>query len=185
MMVSITLHAHDTIKSFYNPNMVALDMTIGRGNDTLFLAKHCHKVFGFDIQEEAFKSTENLLLSHNIKNVELIFDSHEKISKYVKEAFSIAIFNLGYLPKASKIITTKEDVTLRTLKDTLKLISEPGLIVLTLYVGHEEGQKEALSIEEYVKTLSSTDYSVVKYQILNRNKSPYNMYIYKDKRRKK
>ena len=42
-------------------NPVAVDATCGNGHDTLWLARRCSKVYGFDIQPEAIQNTRNLL----------------------------------------------------------------------------------------------------------------------------
>ena len=50
------------VKKICNENITkndyVVDMTIGNGNDTLFLANISKKVFGFDIQDIAIKNTQ-------------------------------------------------------------------------------------------------------------------------------
>ena len=48
-------------RAYADPKGTAVDCTCGRGKDTLWLARHCGRVYSFDIQEEALKSTEELL----------------------------------------------------------------------------------------------------------------------------
>ena len=51
--------AHELAKEKVNTNDICVDMTIGNGNDTLYLSKTVEsgKVFGFDIQDKAIKNT--------------------------------------------------------------------------------------------------------------------------------
>lgn len=60
-------------------------MTVGNGNDTLFLANISKKVFGFDIQGVAIENTKKLLRENNVYNYELFNISHEKINDVLKE----------------------------------------------------------------------------------------------------
>ena len=77
-------------RAYADPKGTAVDCTCGRGKDTLWLARHCGRVYSFDIQEEALKSTEELLDANEIdcrersgsQKVILIKDSHENIKKY-------------------------------------------------------------------------------------------------------
>ena len=101
-------------RAYADPKGTAVDCTCGRGKDTLWLARHCGRVYSFDIQEEALKSTEELLDANEIdcrersdsQKVILIKDSHKNIKKYVKDRPCLILFNLGYLPGGDKQITT-------------------------------------------------------------------------------
>lgn len=90
---------------------IALDATVGKGNDTLKLLKAVGDegfVYGFDVQKDALNTAEELL--KDFKNYKLILDSHENIDKI--EKFDLVIYNLGYLPGSDKKITTLKDSTL-------------------------------------------------------------------------
>ena len=56
------------------------------------------------------------------------------------------------------------------------------LIILVIYPGHDEGSKESITIDNFVKDLPSTEYLVTKYLNYNRPKSPYVITISKDKK---
>ena len=135
-------------------NDIAVDMTIGNGNDTLFLSKLVNKgfVFGFDIQQEAIDNTNKLLKENNINNYKLFKSSHDNIDIILKDyigKISLILFNLGYLPNSDKTITTKANTTLNALKKALKMLNNKGIILIVIY-SHEEGKKEEKTIKDYL-----------------------------------
>ena len=136
-------------------NDIVVDMTIGNGNDTLFLSKLANKglVYGFDIQDIAISNTKKLLDKNNITNYKLFNSSHENIDKYLKEyigKISLILFNLGYLPNGNKDITTKAKTTLNALKKSIRMLNNKGIILIVIYP-HEEGKKEENEILNYLK----------------------------------
>lgn len=129
-----------------------IDMTVGNGFDTLFLANISKKVFGFDIQSKAINITRNLLNKENITNYELINTSHEFVdtvlNKYLHK-IKLILFNLGYLPGGDKSITTKSDTTLKALINARNMLTKDGLILIVFYP-HEEGKKESKVVLDYL-----------------------------------
>lgn len=166
--------AHTIISLYVSKEDICVDMTIGNGNDTLFLCEISKFVYGFDIQQLAIENTKKLLNENNISNYKLILDSHNNVDTYVNEKIKAFIFNLGYLPKGDKSITTNYVSTLEAINKSLKLLEINGLIVLVIYPGHEEGKIESTYINEYVATLNQKQYDVVTYKFLNQvNNPPY------------
>lgn len=141
-------------------NDIVIDATIGNGNDTLLLSKLASFVYGFDIQKLALKNTEKLLLENNRDNYRLIHDSFINIFNYIND-FKGVVFNLGYLPKGDKEITTLAFDTIATLKKLLTKLKKGMFIVITCYPGHDEGLKETILIKEFIKTLS-LDFNIIK-----------------------
>lgn len=169
---------HNIILNKLNGNSICVDMTIGNGNDTLFLCNNFKYVYGFDIQNVAIDNTNNLLKENNKSNYQLILSSHEFVDKYVKESIDCFIYNLGYLPKGDKSITTLAFSTINSLKKALNLLSKNGIIALAIYKGHENGKIEADEVDEFVKTLNQKEFEVVKYQFVNQiNNPPYAIII--------
>ena len=145
-------------------NDIAIDMTVGNGNDTLSLSKLVSKgfVYGFDIQEVAINNTKKLLDKNNISNYKLFNDSHENIDKYLdnlKGKISLILFNLGYLPNGNKNITTNSKSTVKALIKSIDMLNNKGIILIVIY-SHEEGKKEEKEIKNY----------------LNKNNIKYNEY---------
>ena len=104
----------------------ALDLTMGNGNDTLYLAKKVSnqgKVYSFDIQNIALENTKKLLKENNVDNVFLIKDDHKNVLNYVKENVDFAVYNLGYLPGHDKHIVTKSESTVESLKNVITLLN--------------------------------------------------------------
>ena len=135
-------------------NDIAVDMTTGNGNDTLYLCTILKKgfVFGFDIQKDAIENTEKLLYKNNIINFKLFNESHENINKILKEyegKISLILFNLGYLPNGNKSIMTNHISTINALKNSFEMLNNKGIILITIYP-HNEGKLEGEKIKEYL-----------------------------------
>lgn len=142
--------AENTLK----PNDLVIDMTVGNGNDTLFLCNLVNKghVFGFDIQKKAIYNTQKLLNQNNFENYTLFNESHENIDmilKNYKNKISLILFNLGYLPNSDKSIITNHISTLNALKKAQNMLNNKGIILIVLYP-HEEGKKEEIEIRKYL-----------------------------------
>ena len=134
------------------PSDYVVDATCGNGNDTLFLSKMAKKVFAFDIQALAIDKTKSLLDINNIKNVQLINDSHDKIDKYLKEydkKLTLILFNLGYIPGEDKNITTNHKIVINAIKKGLNMLNNKGIILVVCYP-HKEGKKESKTLLKYL-----------------------------------
>ena len=164
-----------------NTNDIVVDMTIGNGHDTLFLAKLVENgyVFGFDIQSSAINTTDILLKQNNINNYQLFLESHENIDNTLKDynkKISLILFNLGYLPGGNKFIMTNHESTLNAIINGLKMLKEHGIMLIVFYP-HEEGVKEANYVKDYLKT-NNIDYN--DYHNTNNTYAPYLVTIKKE-----
>lgn len=167
---------------------VGLDGTCGRGNDTLWLAGFCRKVYGFDVQEEALADTRKLLEDsdvavHTLKcktelaedreeGVLLIQDGHENILTYVDEGIDIALFNLGYLPGGSKEIATRKENTITALNAALQILNPGGIIGVTVYWGHDSGKEERQAVTQWAEELPKSVYHCLRMDMVNQSNSP-------------
>ncbi|MHC6180274.1 tRNA 5-(aminomethyl)-2-thiouridylate-methyltransferase MnmM [Clostridium sp. JNZ X4-2] len=155
---------------------IAVDATMGNGNDTAALAELVGisgKVYAFDIQKKAVENTRKNIDERNLsKQVKLINDGHENMDRYIDEKVKLFIFNLGYLPKGRHDVTTKAATTLKAVEKCLKLIQQNGVIILVIYYGHEQGKIEKDALEGYVKTLNQREYNVVKASFVNQINCP-------------
>lgn len=136
-----------------NKNDIVVDMTIGNGHDTLFLAGISKKVFGFDIQSIAVENTIKLLDKNNVYNYELFCVGHDKINEVLweyKHNIKLILFNLGYLPCGDKSITTNHESTLKAVINSLDMLDNNGLILIVFYP-HPEGKLEAKVVLDYLK----------------------------------
>jgi SAM-dependent methyltransferase len=173
--------AHKYWKELLLPSDNVIDATCGNGNDTLFLANILKegKIFAYDIQEKALKNTLDLLKENHIslENISLIHQSHEDFS--VKDNIKLIVYNLGYLPKGDKTITTQVGSTLKSINEGLNIISKGGALSITCYSGHLEGEKEENAILKMAAVLDGKKYSVCLHRWLNREKAPSLIWIKK------
>lgn len=164
--------SHDFLAEVLDNEAVAVDATMGNGNDTAFLAKLSQKVYAFDVQEQALINTRKRLDEQKIDNAQLILDGHEHVDQYVSEPIRVAIFNLGYLPSADKTIITKPNTTLEAIKKILERLEDGGRVSLMIYYGHEGGNVEKDVVLEFVKDLPQEDFATMLYQPLNQIHTP-------------
>ena len=177
--MSITEISHLYLKSIVNKNDIIIDATAGHGYDTLYLSSLCHLVYAFDIQQAAIDSTSRKLVNDSIKNVELIHDSHEHFDQYLSD-FNGVIFNLGYLPKGNKEITTHYKTTLHTIEKMLTFTDHPIFIILVIYPGHETGMIESIEINKFLSSLDPKSHKILKTNLpYQNNKPPYIIWISK------
>jgi len=177
-MDNVITFAHNIIKRYTNKDSVAVDATVGNGHDTVFLAKHVKTVYGFDVQAQAIEHTKKLCKEHDVDNVELFLDTHANIKDYVNEPIDAAMFNLGYLPNSDKSITTKATSTIKAIEELCSLLTKGGVITITIYIGHKEGQLEQVALEDFLQKMDPS-YTVIRYQHVNRPSAPYTVCIQK------
>lgn len=140
---------HKYIKTLVTNKDTVVDMTVGNGNDTVYLCSLAKKVYGFDIQEKAIQNTK--AKTKDYSNLILINDSHSNIDKYINEDVKLVIFNLGYLPNSNSNIITNKDTTLIAFKKAYELLVDGGYIVITFYIGHKGGDDEYYYLDRYIK----------------------------------
>lgn len=164
------------LEKVINQGDVVIDATMGNGYDTVYLGNlvgENGKVYAFDVQEEALKSTRKKVERDNMSDrVELILDGHQNLDKYVKEEVACVVFNLGYLPRAKHVIITKPDTTLEAIKKSLDLLKPNGIISIAAYIGHEGGLEEKDYICEYLNSLDQNQFNVLHMQFTNQINNP-------------
>ena len=157
---------------------IAVDFTMGNGNDTLFLSEtvgESGKVYAFDIQEEALVSTEAHLKECGApENYTLICASHHRVKEFVKDPIKAGMFNLGYLPRSGrKAVTTLRETTMPAVEAALDLLADDGILLIAVYPGHEEGSLEGEMLAEYFPSLDRRKICVSRFNIMNSPTSPY------------
>lgn len=172
-MIKRPLHlSHDFLAEVLDADSLAVDATMGNGNDTAFLANLAKEVYAFDVQEQALMKTRNRLAQFGFENVHLILDGHQNLDNYVMEPIRAAIFNLGYLPSADKSIITKPKSTLVALDKILTRLEVGGRVSIMVYYGHQGGDIEKDAVVDYVKKLPQDFYATMLYQPLNQINTP-------------
>lgn len=130
---------------------LAIDATLGNGHDSFFLACNYQNVISFDIQDLAIRRSMKLLRS--LSNITIHQDSFVNIKEYVSAPIDCLMYNLGFLPGSDhKIKTSAEDVV-QSLIDTLPLLADDGICVITVYTKHDNGLERA-AILHFLDSLS-------------------------------
>lgn len=174
------------LKPLIQPGDIVLDLTAGRGRDTLFLAENVGEagwVHAFDVQEIALEETRKLLTEHHLeKRVHLHTLSHAHLLERVQAPVQVAMFNLGYLPGHNQEIITQAASTILALEAVLKLLRTGGVIALTVYRGHDGGNEEAQAVEAFLQSLPRRTYCVLRGEYTNQGgNAPYWILVQKNK----
>ncbi len=153
----------------------AIDATVGRGNDTVWLAECVGPsglVIGFDIQAEAIESThERLARLGLIDSVALHFAGHETLTETVQAFRQIPpiksiVFNLGYLPSGEHRMITKPGSTVSALSQAAGLLATGGLLTVAVYPGHPGGAEESDAVEEWSDDLDPIEMDLASFRPL-------------------
>lgn len=177
----VTDMSHRYLDLVISPGDQVIDATAGNGYDTEYLAQKVGPqghVYAFDIQTEALTRTaERLRKSALYERVTLIKSGHEKLTDYITEPVVAVTYNLGYLPGGDLRLVTKVQTTIESLSQALSLLNMGGIITITMYPGHEEGNYEKLKLIPYCKKLSTKEFTVLHLELLNRQKQPPELII--------
>lgn len=162
------------------PGDQVADATLGNGHDALALLDLVGKegyLYGFDIQQEAIIATQNRLTTAQYDNFELILDSHSHMSEYLAgKNLKGVVFNLGYLPKGEKTLTTTWASTQVALTEAMALIMEEGFISVMTYPGHETGCEEDQRLNQWLSSLPQKSFQVSKMEFINQMNNPPKLY---------
>ena len=149
---------------------------MGNGHDTLFLAKEAGisgKVYGFDVQASALEATEKRLKAHDdIAPFELFHTGHENLEASINEEVDIVVYNLGYLPRHDKSITTMTETTLESVKQAMKIIKPGGVVSVIAYPGHDEGANELAGLSEFLKDIDQNEFDILRSEFINQKNRP-------------
>lgn len=152
---------------------LAVDATVGRGRDTLELAKRAKRIIGFDLQKEALDEARKLL--NDYPQVELHQLCHSRMKEVIHDEVDLIMFNLGYLPKGDKSFTTHEDTTKIAILAGLDLLKAGGKILLVAYQ-HEEGRREIEMLESLA--LPQQEVDVFRFQHHNGAQHPPEAWVF-------
>lgn len=179
--------AHSYWKNFICKGDHVIDATCGNGHDALALAKmvlteESGSLICLDKQSEAIKNT-NALLKENLPSplffrVSLHHMCHSTFP-ITTQPVKLIVYNLGYLPRGDKKITTNTESTLMSLEKGLNLLTPNGVISITCYPGHEEGNNEEKAIVEWISTLHPNHYVIYYTKRLHRINPPSLLLIQK------
>ena len=148
-----------------------VDATMGNGKDTLFLCSlvgETGHVHAFDVQREAVERTRERVREAGFEpRATLLLAGHETMAEHVKGPVQAVMFNLGWLPGAEHVVTTKTDTTLKAVSAALELIAPGGIVTICVYPGHEEGTRELEALKAYAAGLSVRTFNVLYHSFAN------------------
>lgn len=158
----LTEKAHFYLKKILRCGDHVIDATAGNGYDTQFLAEQVGStghVYAFDLQKESIEeSTRRIKEFGFLKRVTFFRNCHSEISKHLSDRNDLKIkavtFNLGYLPRGDKGLTTQPKTTLLALKQSYEMIAPEGKISIIAYRGHMGGRKEYEDVENYLNRMN-------------------------------
>ncbi len=160
-----------------------IDATVGNGHDTEWLLEAVGPeghVTGFDIQAEALESTRNRL--GNFENLALQLDGHENLMQYGFQEIACVLYNLGYLPRGDKSISTQGTTTIQSIQAASELLKVGGVIMMIAYPGHNAGKAECEGVESHLATYDQRRFQTWKFTFLNQKNNPPVMYCLEKRR---
>jgi 16S rRNA C1402 N4-methylase RsmH len=174
------------------PGDLAVDLTAGKGRDTLALAEavgHAGQVVSFDTQGGALEQTRELLQGHGYTvktwtddreiptgyEIVLVHACHSSLKRLLSRRAKVITANLGYLPGGDRSLVTRPESTLAALKQSLDLLSVGGRLAVTVYPAHSGGMEEAQIVDTFFTNLPYDIWQVLLLRVANRDQAPYLM----------
>lgn len=157
-------------------NSVLADFTMGNGHDTLYLCSLVPEgtVYAFDIQKEAVENTRARLNEAGVTtNAHLILDSHANAKNYIDSQINAGMFNLGYRPGGNKSVHTMRESTLPAVRDAIEMLKKGGILVISVYPGHDEGRIEGEMLLDMLSEYDKKLYCVSHFHLVNSPDAPF------------
>ena len=163
--------AAEILRAVLAPGDRAIDATMGNGHDTALLCSLVGpegRIYAFDVQPAALEATRRRLAEEGLAGqAELFLLGHEHMREAVGEPVKAIVFNLGWLPGGDHRITTLTETTLPAIQQALALLMPMGVLVICVYPGHPEGEREQEMVTRLLSSLSPREYNVLMQQFLN------------------
>lgn len=173
---SARIWAQELIEGALTAGGVAIDATMGNGNDTQWLCElvgSAGRVHAFDVQPEAVEHTRQRLQQAGLTaRATLYCASHERLAELVREPVDAVVFNLGWLPGAEHGVTTRVESTLAAVDAALALLKISAVMTICVYPGHEEGAREREALLKWAAALDPKRYDAIHKTYLNQPKHP-------------
>lgn len=181
--------------------LVAVDATCGNGHDTCFLADclsrysqgNAYTVFSFDVQASALKTARRLAEKEGVADkVVFLQRGHEFFAEVLDKllrtpagepsnetapALAVVLYNLGFLPRSDKQVTTQKDTTLASLSAAAKHLAPGGLLAIHAYGGHPGGLEELEAVDAWCAGLPFDHWNVVRYSVCNKPRNPEALFL--------
>ena len=158
------------MEEILRPGDIAVDATMGNGKDTQFLCElvgEAGHVYAFDVQQEALDRTAARLEEAGLRErATLILAGHETMRENVPVSPRVVMFNLGWLPGAEHIVTTRVETTMQAVQAALELVVPDGFVSVCVYPGHEEGTRELHALLDWAAGLDVRAYNVLHHDFI-------------------
>ncbi|MBW2184847.1 MAG: class I SAM-dependent methyltransferase [Deltaproteobacteria bacterium] len=199
-LINVISWAHKLLAEVIKPGDFAIDLTAGRGHDTLWLAQqvdaiHQGQVLAFDLQQTAIDSTAERLDTAGFlinepteplastAGITLSPCCHSRLAELIDPRImphpKAVIANFGYLPNGDHTTTTNAQTSCDAINQAIQLLAARGRIALVLYTGHDGATEEVEAIENLCNELDGQTWNVLRVQPVNRNNAPYLLVIEK------
>lgn len=163
--------AHELWAKLVSPQDLVIDATCGNGHDTLALVKLAKHVYSIDIQPDALESAKKRTVGFE-DNITFVQGCHSQFPNEIeKGSIKLVVYNLGYLPGGDKNKTTMWETTVESIRRALELIVDGGMVCVTCYPGHAEGEREQELLLKYVSGLDQK-FVCCHHEWVNRPRSP-------------
>jgi len=182
-------------------HLLAVDATCGNGHDTCFLARQlaaactdsqAYSVLSFDIQPAALDSARRLtdsLPEAERGRIMFLRQSHDQLTAVLHERraglfasgvasrLAVVMYNLGFLPRSDKRVTTRKDTTLASLDQAASALDPDGLLAVHAYAGHPGGPEELAAVEAWCADLPFAKWLVMRYAACNKARNPEALFL--------
>ena len=165
-----------------------------------------HGVFAFDVQPEAIAATL-ARLGALADGVSLLQESHARLLEELARTerypaslaglfphpaggrrpdgntapapvrIAAAMYNLGFLPRSDKRITTSAASTLASLESAATLLVPQGLLAVHAYGGHPGGLEELEAVDAWHAALPFGEWTVARYALHNKARNPEALFL--------
>ncbi|MBR2822714.1 MAG: class I SAM-dependent methyltransferase [Clostridia bacterium] len=163
--------AAEYLRKILEPGDRAIDATMGNGHDTALLCSLVGSeghVDAFDVQPAALESTKSLLEAEGLlSRASLYLLGHEHMAEAVNSPVKAIVFNLGWLPGGDHGVTTRVKTTLSAIEQAMDLLQPMGMLLVCVYPGHPEGERERDAVTELFSALSPRDFNVLEHRFPN------------------
>ena len=143
-----------------------IDATCGNGHDAAFLATlDPGQLICMDVQKEAIEATQS-----QAPRAQCILGCHHRLPECPN--LKLIVYNLGYLPRGDKSITTQLETSRQSIRQALDMVLVGGMVSITFYPGHKEGLRELETLLPELMQLDSKSFSLSHHKWPTRHRSP-------------
>lgn len=188
-LISIVSWSRKLACEILQPGDLAVDLTAGKGRDTLALARavgQTGQVLAFDLQTAAIEQTTALLQSHDFEvnfwpvdqtlpehGIYLVQACHSTLGAVLNSSAKVIMANLGYLPGGDQSLVTRATSTLAALQHSLSLLVPGGRLLVTIYPSHPGGEEESEVVDDFFCRLPRDQWPILSLHAANRSEAPY------------